>query len=95
MHYYCCNDVVPWLNEAKSHIFQCTVIFKKTPNSPVFHLTATCLPSAVRPGSAMCTGPIFLKKIWHLQYESVVSKKIYPLCHGDSFHPSLAFTVLL
>ena len=32
---------------------------------------------------------------WCLQYESVVPKKIYPLRPGDSFHPSLAFIVLL
>ena len=32
---------------------------------------------------------------WRLQYESVVPKKIYPLRHGDSFHASLAFIVLL
>ena len=32
---------------------------------------------------------------WHLQYKSVGLKKIYPLHHGDSFHPSMAFIVLL
>ena len=32
---------------------------------------------------------------WHLQYESVGPKKIYLLRHGDSFHPALAFIVLL
>ena len=53
MHFYCCNDAVAWLNEAKS---------RKFPNSPVFCLTATCLPPAIRPGSATCMGPIFLTK---------------------------------
>ena len=67
MHFYCCNDAVPWLNEAKSRIFRCTVIFKNFQIHLYFvcHLPAclpaTCLP-AVRPGFAMCTGPIFLTK---------------------------------
>ena len=50
MHFYCCNDAVPWLNEAKSGMFKFTCIS-----------SATCL-LAVRPGSATCTGPIFLTK---------------------------------
>ena len=62
MHFYCCNDAVPWLNEAKSRIFRCTVIVKNFQIHLYFvcHLPA-CLP-AVRPGSATCTGPIFLTK---------------------------------
>ena len=62
MHFYCCNDAVPWLNEAKSQIFRCTVIFKNFQIHLYFvcHLPA-CLP-AIRPGSATCTGPIFLTK---------------------------------
>ena len=101
MHFYCCNDAVPWLNEAKSRIFRCTVIVKNFQIRLYFvcHLPA-CLPAclpAVRPGSATCMGPIFLTKNvnWHLQYESVVPKKIYPLRPDDSLHPSLAFIVLL
>ena len=59
MHFYCCNDAVPWLNGAKSRIFRCTVIVKNFQ----IHLYFVChLPPAVRPGSAMCTGPIFLTK---------------------------------
>ena len=64
MHFYCCNDAVPWLNEAKSRIFQCTVIVNNFQIHLYFvcHLPpATCLP-AVRPGSATCSGPIFLTK---------------------------------
>ena len=61
MHFYCCNDAVPWLNEAKSQIFGFTVILKKFPNSPVFRLPPACHP-AVRPGSTTCTSPIFLIK---------------------------------
>ena len=56
MHFYYCNDAVPWLNDAKSQIFRCTVIFR---NFKV-HLHFVCLPPAVRPGSATCMGPIFL-----------------------------------
>ena len=49
MHFYCRNDAVPWLNEAKSRIFQCTVIVKKFPNSPVFRLPpATCSKTQFR-----------------------------------------------
>ena len=58
MHFYCCNDAVAWLNEAKSRIFWCTVIVKNFQ----FHLYFICHLPAVRPGSAMCTGPIFLTK---------------------------------
>ena len=59
MHFYCCNDAVPWLNGAKSRIFRCTVIVKNFQ----IHLYFVChLPPAVRPGSAMCAGPIFLTK---------------------------------
>ena len=63
MHFYCCNDAVPWLNEAKSRIFRCTVIFKNFQIHLYFvcHLPATCLP-AVRPGSDTCTGPMFFIK---------------------------------
>ena len=63
MHFYCCNDAVPWLNEAKSRIFGCTVIVKNLQIHLYFvcHLPPACLP-AVRPGSATCTGPIFPTK---------------------------------
>ena len=93
MHFYCCNDAVPWLNEAKSRIFRSIVIVKNLQ----IHLHFVCHLPAVRPGSATCTGPIFLTKNvnWRLQYESVVPKKIYPLRPDDSLHPSLAFIVLL
>ena len=98
MHFYYCNDAAPWLNEVISQIFRCTVIFKNFQIHLHFvcYLPATCLP-AVRSGSATYTGPIFLTKKcnWRLQYESVVPKKIYPLRHDDSFHPSLAFIALL
>ena len=65
MHFYCCNDAVPWLNEAKSRIFRCTVIVKNFQIHLYFvsHLPpAICHLPAVRPASAMCTGPIFLTK---------------------------------
>ena len=58
MHFYCCNDGVPWLNEAKSQIFWCTVIFKNFQ----IHLYFVCHLPAVRPGSTTCTCPIFLTK---------------------------------
>ena len=65
MHFYCCNDAVPWLNEAKSRIFRCTVIVKNFHIHLYFvcHLPpAICHLPAVRPGSATCAGPIFLTK---------------------------------
>ena len=63
MHFYYCNDAVPWLNKAKSRIFRCTVIVKNFQIHLYFvcHLPPACLP-AVRPGSATCAGPIFLTK---------------------------------
>ena len=44
MHFYCCNDAVPWLNKAKSRIFWCTVIFKNFQIHLYFvcHLPACC-----------------------------------------------------
>ena len=62
MHFYCCNDAIPWLNEAKSQIFRCTVVFKDLQFHLYFVCLPACLPPAVRPGSATCTGPIFLTK---------------------------------
>ena len=59
MHYYCCNDAVPWLNEAISRIIRCTVIVKK---SKFTCISSDCHLPAVRPGSATCMGPIFLTK---------------------------------
>ena len=64
MHFYCCNDAVPWLNKAKSRNFWCTVIFKKNSKFTCIS-SATCLPAClptIRPGCATCTGPIFLTK---------------------------------
>ena len=58
MHFYCCNDAVPWLNVTKSRIFRCTVIFKNFQ----IHLYFVWHLPAVRPGSVTCTGPIFLTK---------------------------------
>ena len=58
MHFCCCNDAVPWLNEAKSRILQYAVIFK---NFQIY-LYFVWLPSAIKPGSTTCTGPIFLTK---------------------------------
>ena len=58
MHFYCCNDAVPWLNEARSRIFRCTVIIKNFQ----IHLYFVCHLPAVRPGSATCTDSIFLTK---------------------------------
>ena len=90
MHFYCCNDAVPWLNEAKSEIFQCTVIFKNFQ----IHLYFICHLPAIRPGSATCTYPIFLTKnvIGVYNTNPLFRKKIYPLRHGDSLHPSLFFS---
>ena len=56
MHFYWCNDAVPWLNEAKSRIFRCTVIVKNFQ----IHLYFVCHLPAIRPGSATSTGQIFL-----------------------------------
>ena len=58
MHFYCSNDAVPWLYLAKSWILWCTVIFKNFQ----IHLYFIWVAPAVRPGSAMCTGLIFLTK---------------------------------
>ena len=64
MHFYYCNDAVPWLNEAKSQIFRCTVIFKISKFTCI--LSAICLPlaclPALGPSSTTCTGPVFLTK---------------------------------
>ena len=80
MHFYYCNDAVPWLNEAKSPVFRCTVVFKDFQFNLYFvcHLPA-CLPSA-------CHKTRFLYVYrsnfshkecnWHLQYKSIVPKKI-------------------
>ena len=61
MHFYCCNNAVSWLNEAKSQIFRCTVIVKNFQIHLYFVCHLPCLP-AVRPGSTTCMGPIFLTK---------------------------------
>ena len=37
-HWLSCNDAVPWLNEAKTQIFQPTANFE---NQPVFRLPAS------------------------------------------------------
>ena len=92
MYFYCCNDSVPWLNEAKSRIFRCTVIFKNFQ----IHLYFVChLPPAIcrKTRFRYVYRSNFSHKEcnWHLQYESVVPKKIYPLRPDDSLHPSLAF----
>ena len=91
MHFYCCNDAVPWLNEAKIQIFRCTVIFKNFQ----IHLYFIChLPACCKTWFCYVYGSNFSQKEcnWHLQYESVVPKKIYQLHHGNSFHPSLFFS---
>ena len=86
-------DVVPWLNEAKSRIFQCTVIFKISKFTCILsdcHLSATCHKIQFR---YVYRSNFSHKECnWHLQYDTVVLKKIYPLRHGDSFHPSLFFS---
>ena len=58
MYFYWCNDAVPWLNEAKSRIFRCTVIIKNFQ----IHLYFVCHLPTVRPGFATCAAPIFLTK---------------------------------
>ena len=88
--FYCCNDAVPWLNKAKNQIFRCNfqihLYF-------IYHLSATCCKTRFH----YVHGYNFSHNEcnWHLQYEYVVPKKIYPLHHDDSFHPLLAFIVLL
>ena len=47
------NDAVPWLNEAKSQMFRCTVSFKNFE----IHLHFICLLPAVRPGCSRCRAP--------------------------------------
>ena len=59
MHFYCCIDAVPWLNEAVSRIIRCTLIVK---NFQIHMFSSGCHLPAVRPGSATCMGPIFLTK---------------------------------
>ena len=63
MHFYCCNVAAPWLNKAQSRIFRCTVFLKISNFTCISSacLPPTCLP-AIGPGSATCTGPIFLTK---------------------------------
>ena len=50
MHWLGYNDVVPWLNEAKTRIFQPTANFEN------FEINPPCLP-AVRPDYARCRAP--------------------------------------
>ena len=94
MHFYCCNDAVPWLNEAKSRIFLCTVIVKHFQ----IHLYFVCrLPACRKTRFRYVYRSNFSHKEcnWHLQYDSVVPKKIYPLRPDDSFilhWPSLFFS---
>ena len=95
MHFYCCNDAVPWLNKAKSRIFRCTVIVK---NFQIHLCFVCCLPPAYRKTQFHYVyGFNFSHKEcnWRLKYESVVPKKIYPLRPDDFLNPSLAFIVLL
>ena len=72
MHFYCCNDAVPWLNEAKSRIFRCTVISKFSCVS-----SATCQPACRKTQFRYVFGSNFSHKEcnWRLQYESVVPKR--------------------
>ena len=96
MHFYCCNDAVPWLNGAKSRIFRCTVIVKYFQIHLYFvcHLpSATCRKTRFR--YVYWSNFSHKECNWRLQYESLVPKKIYPLHPDDSLHPSLAFIVLL
>ena len=53
MHWYCCNDAVPWLNEAKGQFFDLQWVLKLTCNLSACHLPAW-LP-AVRPSSTRYT----------------------------------------
>ena len=103
MHFYCCNDAVPWLNKAKSRIFRCTVVFKDFQFRlyfvclPATCLPATCLPACRKTRFRYVYRSNFSHKEcnWHLQYESVVPKKIYPLCLVIPFilyWPSLFFS---
>ena len=52
MHWLGYNDVVSWLNEAKTQIFQPTANFE---NFKIY-LYFVCLP-AIRPGCARCRAP--------------------------------------
>ena len=82
MHFYCCNDAVPWLKEAKGRIFRYTVII----------LSATChLPACHKTWFRYVYGSNFSHKQCK-QYESAVLKKIYPLRPDDSLYPSLFFS---
>ena len=91
MHFYCCNDAVPWLNEARSRIFRCTVIFKNFQIHlyfiwlpPACHLPATFLPPAFHlPATCRKTRFCYVYQSnfshkqcnWRLQYESIVPKR--------------------
>ena len=52
MHWLGCNDAVPWLNEAKTRIFQSTANFENFK----IHLYFVSQP-AIRPGFARCRAP--------------------------------------
>ena len=92
MHFYCCNDAVPWLNEAKSRIFRCSDFFKISKFTCIS--SATCLPACRKTRFCFVYGSNFSHKEcnWCLQYEFVVPKKIYTLRPDDSLHPSLFFS---
>ena len=95
MHFYYCNDAVPWLNKAKRQIFRCTVIVKNFQIHLYFvcHLPPACLPACRKTRFRYVCGSNFSKECnRRLQYEPVVPKKIYPLRPDDSLHPSLFFS---
>ena len=64
MHFYCCNDAVPWLNEAKSRIFRCTVIVKNFQIHLYFvcHLPPACLHACRKTRFCYVYGSNFLTK---------------------------------
>ena len=83
MHFYCCNDAISWLNEAKSRIFQCTVIFKNFQIHLYFicHLPATCRKTWFH---YVCRSNFSHKECnWCLQYEYLTTSLEYCINFGS------------
>ena len=82
MHFYCCNDAVPWLNEAKSRIFRCTLIFKNFQIHLYFvcHLPA-CLPACRKTRFRYMYGSNFLtKNVIGVYNTNLLFRKRFILC---------------
>ena len=72
MHWYCCNDAVRLLNEAKSQLFQSIMNFENLENCLDFVCQPACQPN-VRPGCDRCTAP----EIKHSKGNPVAFTKLF------------------